>query len=54
MKTIDYYNEYAEEFAQATLTVDMDSLYIPFLSELPECAFILDVGCGSGRDTLVF
>lgn len=54
MKTIDYYNEYAEEFAQATLTVDMGSLYIPFLSELPEGAYILDVGCGSGRDTLAF
>ncbi len=54
MKTIDYYNQYADEFAQATLNVDMESLYQPFLAELPERARILDVGCGSGRDTLAF
>ena len=54
MKTIDYYNQYADEFAQATLNVDMESLYQPFLAELPESARILDVGCGSGRDTLAF
>ncbi|MDM8395539.1 class I SAM-dependent DNA methyltransferase [Acinetobacter baumannii] len=52
MKTIDYYNQYADEFAQATLHVDMERLYQPFLAELPERAFILDVGCGVGRDTL--
>lgn len=54
MKTIDYYNNFAGEFAQATLHVDMDSLYQPFLVELPNTARILDVGCGSGRDTLAF
>lgn len=32
----------------------MASLYQPFLTELPKTARILDVGCGSGRDTLVF
>lgn len=45
MKTIDYYNQYADEFAQATLHVDMESLYQPFLVELPESTRILDVGC---------
>lgn len=54
MKTIDYYNQYADEFTQATLNVDMESLYQLFLAKLPECAYILDVGCGSGRDTLAF
>ena len=54
MKTIDYYNQYADQFLQATLYVDMESLYQPFLAELPERARILDVGCGSGRDTLAF
>ncbi len=54
MKTIDYYNQYADEFTQATLHVDMASLYQPFLAELPERAYILDVGCGAGRDTLAF
>ncbi len=54
MKTIDYYNQYANEFTQATLNVDMESLYQPFLAELPEYAQLLDVGCGSGRDILAF
>jgi SAM-dependent methyltransferase len=54
MKTIDYYNQFADEFAQATLHVDMETLYQPFLAELPESALILDLGCGSGRDTLAF
>ncbi|OTG86984.1 SAM-dependent methyltransferase [Acinetobacter sp. ANC 4558] len=54
MKTIDYYNKYADEFTQATLNVDMESLYQLFLAELPEYVHILDVGCGSGRDTLAF
>ena len=54
MKTIDYYNQYADEFTQATLHVDMESLYQPFLAKLPDSARILDLGCGSGRDTLAF
>ncbi|WP_180010045.1 bifunctional 2-polyprenyl-6-hydroxyphenol methylase/3-demethylubiquinol 3-O-methyltransferase UbiG [Acinetobacter sp. YH16055] len=54
MKTIDYYNQYADEFTQSTLNVDMESLYQPFLAELPEYAQLLDVGCGSGRDILAF
>ena len=54
MKTIDYYNKHAEEFTASTFEVDMESLYQPFLAELPEGARILDVGCGSGRDTLAF
>lgn len=54
MKTIDYYNQYADQFLQATLYVDMESLYQPFLADLPDSARILDLGCGSGRDTLAF
>ena len=54
MKTIDYYNRQAEQFIQSTFSVDMESLYLYFLNELPKHARILDLGCGSGRDSLAF
>lgn len=54
MKTIDYYNKHAEEFTTSTFKVEMESLYAPFLRYLLEQASILDLGCGSGRDTLAF
>lgn len=54
MKTIDYYNHHAEEFTNSTFHVEMGSLYQPFLALLPEHAYILDLGCGSGRDSLAF
>jgi ubiquinone/menaquinone biosynthesis C-methylase UbiE len=54
MKTMDYYNIYAEEFAESTFNVDMESLYQPFLEHLPNAAKILDLGCGSGRDSFAF
>lgn len=54
MSTIDYYNNHASQFIENTLNVDMESLYQPFCDELPSQASILDLGCGSGRDTLAF
>ncbi|WP_336943216.1 class I SAM-dependent methyltransferase [Acinetobacter modestus] len=54
MKTMDYYNIYAEEFAESTFNLDMESLYQPFLEHLPNAAKILDLGCGSGRDSFAF
>lgn len=54
MSTIDYYNTHATQFADSTFAVDMESLYQPFLVLLPANARILDVGCGSGRDSLAF
>ncbi|EXB47966.1 class I SAM-dependent methyltransferase [Acinetobacter sp. 1000160] len=52
--TLDYYDINALEFFESTSKVDMESLYQPFLRYLPAHAFILDLGCGSGRDTLAF
>ena len=53
-QTSNYYNQHAQAFFENTYQVEMESLYAPFLSYLPEQALILDLGCGSGRDTLAF
>ena len=54
MKTLDYYNENAEQFAENTFNADMSSVYKEFLAFLEPDAKILDLGCGSGRDSLAF
>lgn len=54
MKTIDYYNTHASQFAESTFNVDLEILYQPFLEHLPSTARIMDLGCGSGRDSLAF
>ena len=53
-QTSNYYNQHAQAFFENTYQVEMESLYTPFLRYLPEQALILDLGCGSGRDTLAF
>lgn len=53
-KTINYYNHNADQFFAVTYQIDMTSLYQSFLRYLPEHASILDLGCGSGRDSLAF
>ena len=53
-QTLDYYDINALGFFESTFKVDMESLYQPFLRYLPDHAVILDLGCGSGRDTLAF
>lgn len=53
-QTLNYYNQNATEFFNTTFNVDMESLYQAFIQYLPQDAFILDLGCGSGRDTLAF
>jgi SAM-dependent methyltransferase len=52
--TIDYYATNAQCFAESILAVDMRSLYQHFLPHLPREACILDIGCGSGRDSQYF
>lgn len=51
---VDYYDEHAEQFFQNTYQVNMQPVYARFLAHLPSKAYILDLGCGSGRDTLAF
>ena len=53
-KTLDYYNKNASSFAEATVAVDFYDTQKHFQELLPEHGYILDFGCGSGRDTKYF
>lgn len=53
-KTIEYYNENAKSYFNNTVNADMTEHYERFLKYLPKGSYILDVGCGSGRDSKYF
>ena len=53
-KTIEYYNQNADMFAQGTRLVDFTVVQERFRKMLPVGSRILDFGCGSGRDTKYF
>lgn len=53
-KTIEYYNNHAEEFCAATKDADMSYCYEKFRQYVKPGGRILDVGCGSGRDSKRF
>lgn len=50
----NYYNENAQAFFDGTVNADMSANYKTFLERLPKDGYILDAGCGSGRDTKKF
>ena len=54
MNTLNYYNKNSEEYFNSTLNVDMTNTYKPFLKLVPKDGKILDLGCGSGRDSMNF
>ena len=47
-KTIEYYNQNADMFAQGTRLVDFTIVQERFRKMLPAGSRILDFGCGSG------
>lgn len=57
-QTLNYYNQNAEQYIEQTKNVDMSELYDAFTNNLPFHLGIpqniLDVGCGSGRDSFYF
>ena len=53
-KTIEYYNQSAKSFVADTVDANVNELHSIFLSRLPTGAYIMDLGCGSGRDSKAF
>lgn len=52
--TIKYYNDNAYQFFNNTVDVSFTKVQEDFLKYLPDKAYILDFGCGSGRDSKAF
>lgn len=52
--TIGYYDDHADEFYKSTVTVEFTTMQERFLAKLEKGSYILDFGCGSGRDTKYF
>lgn len=54
MATLDYYNKNAKVFVAGTISANMEEHYCYFTKYLKSGSKILDLGCGSGRDSLAF
>lgn len=51
MDSIDYYERHSSQYFEETINLNMEEQLEEFLSFLPENAEVLDLGCGSGRDS---
>jgi len=49
-----YYTANAQAYCDETRAFDVGDLYRPFLDQLADDAHILELGCGSGRDSKAF
>lgn len=52
--TLNYYAQNAGEFCAGSLAIDMSDMHSRFLTHMPPEGSILDLGCGSGRDSKFF
>lgn len=52
--TLVYYDKHANEFYKSTVNVEFVATQNQFLSKLKKGSYILDFGCGSGRDAKYF
>ena len=53
-ETLNYYNENAKEYFETTKNLKTIEIYKEFLSMVKSSGKVLDLGCGSGRDSLYF
>ncbi len=53
-QTLKYYEKYADVYIKETLKLDIEEIRNNFIHQLPPKAHILDLGCGSGRDSHAF
>ena len=53
-QTIEYYDANASDYCESTKDIDMSALYHEFQKAIPNAGKILDLGCGSGRDSKYF
>lgn len=53
-RTLEFYDEHAEQYCRDTFDVDMNRGRAKFLELVPQGGRILDAGCGSGRDSAAF
>lgn len=52
--TLGYYDNHADKFYNSTVNIEFSKMQNRFLSKLKKDSYILDFGCGSGRDTKYF
>lgn len=52
--TLNYYNKNAKLYFEQTMKGNLEENYDKFLSKITEKSYILDFGCGSGRDSKYF
>lgn len=53
-QTLLYYDQNANRFMEDTIDVDFSAIREQFLNYVPKYGTILDLGCGSGRDSRAF
>ena len=53
-KTLSFYNSNASSFISRTVAADVETLREKFIKYIPQNGYVLDFGCGSGRDTKFF
>lgn len=51
---LEYYNKNAKTYFEQTINGNLQENYDRFLEKIPNKGYILDFGCGSGRDSKYF